>query len=99
MVHQNSALTRGWLSLTAATIVSLLTLVPAAYAEQAGPAGFADLAEKIGPSVFAVTSKHAVPRDRLRGQQFEFGKPKRDRDDEDPPTPGDGGQGKAADTA
>ena len=99
MVHQNSALTRGRLSLTAATIASLLMLAPAAYAEQAGPAGFADLAEKIGPSVFAVMSKHAAPRDRLRGQQFEFGRPKRDRDDEDPPAPGDGGQGKASDAA
>jgi serine protease Do len=94
MMHGNSALTRCRWSLTAATIACLVMLAPAAYAESAGPASFADLAEKVAPSVFAVTSKHAATRDRLSGQQFEFGRPRRGRDDEDPDT---SDQGKPSD--
>jgi serine protease Do len=60
----------------------------------AGPGGFADLAEKIQPSIFTVTSKNAATNDRQREQLFEFGRPKRDRDDEDTLAPDDPDQGK-----
>jgi serine protease Do len=59
----------------------------------AGPGGFADLAEKIQPSVFTITSKKAATGDRRNEQSFEFGKPERDRRGEDSP-PDDPSQGK-----
>jgi len=76
------------------TTASATLLHHIAETRDTGPASFADLAEKIAPAVFAVTSKHTATHDRLRGQQFEFGRPKRDRDDEDTPTPRDPNQGK-----
>jgi serine protease Do len=60
----------------------------------AGPGGFADLAEKIQPTVFTVTTRKAATRDRQLGQMFEFGRPERDRDDEDAPAPDDPDHGK-----
>jgi serine protease Do len=60
----------------------------------AGPGGFADLAEKIQPTVFTVTTRKAATRDTQLGQTFEFGRPKRDRDDEDARAPDDPDHGK-----
>ena len=59
----------------------------------AGPSGFADLAEKVQPTVFTVTSKKAATGDRQGEQSFEFGRPGRDRRGEDSP-PDDRSQGR-----
>jgi serine protease Do len=72
---------------------------PVAETGQAGPGSFADVAEKVGPAVFAITSKKAAVRDRQSGQSFEFGRPERDRSDEDTPTPDDADQGKPSNAA
>jgi serine protease Do len=66
---------------------------------QAGPNSFADLAEKVAPAVFAITSRKAAVPDRQSGQSFEFGRPERDRNDEDAPTADDPDQGKPPNAA
>jgi serine protease Do len=68
-----------------------------------GPGGFADLAEKIQPTVFSVLPTTAEMEDRRPEQSFEFGRPERDRSGEDTPAPSpddhdQGGPPRTADT-
>jgi len=64
-----------------------------------GPGGFADVAEKVQPTVFTITSKKAAMEDRQSEQSFEFGRPEPDRNGEDTPAPDDGAQGNPPNTA
>jgi serine protease Do len=77
-----------------ATLVSAPRMRLVAQTGSAGPGGFADIAETIQPTVFSITTRKAATRDTQLGQMFEFGRPKRDRDDEDKPAPDDPDHGK-----
>ncbi len=81
------------------TISSAALMHPVAETSRNGPDGFADLAERVQPTVFSVTSKKAAMSDRRSEQSFEFGRPGRDRNGEDTPPPDDGDQGNSPNKA